>query len=318
MRVRFAPSPTGHLHVGNARTALFNWLLARGHGGTFVLRLEDTDEARSTQASADAILDNLRWLGLTWDEGPDRGGDFGPYRQTERLARYRAHAEALIAAGHAYYCFCSPADLEEARAAARRDGRTPQYPGTCRGIDAAAAAARVAGGEAAAIRFRVPRDTPHVSFTDLVRGPIATDIEMIGDFVLLRQNGLPAYNFAVVVDDLEMRVSDVVRGEDHVPNTPRQLLLYRALGASRPGSRTSPWCWGPTTRRCPSAMGRRASPTSGRAASCRKRCATTSPCSAGRPVRVKKSCRSTRWRGDSGWRTSPRAPGCSTPTNWRG
>lgn len=234
MRVRFAPSPTGHLHVGNARTALFNWLLARGQGGTFVLRLEDTDEARSTQASADAILDDLRWLGLTWDEGPDRGGDFGPYRQTERLDRYRAHADALIAAGRAYYCFCSPADLDEARAAALRDGRTPQYPGTCRGIDAAVAAARVASGEAAAIRFQVPRDAASVSFTDLVRGAIATDVETIGDFVLIRQNGLPAYNFAVVVDDVEMRVSDVVRGEDHVPNTPRQLLLYRALGAEPP------------------------------------------------------------------------------------
>jgi nondiscriminating glutamyl-tRNA synthetase len=233
MRVRFAPSPTGYLHVGNARTALFNWLLARGQGGTFVLRLEDTDEARSTVASAEGILEDLRWLGLDWDEGPGRGGDYGPYRQTERLPLYRAQAERLREAGHAYYCFCSPADLEAAREVAQREGRTPQYAGTCRQLDPAAARARVESGEPAAIRFRVS-DEAAVTFTDLVRGPITTDIAMIGDFVLLRQNGLPAYNFAVVVDDMAMRISLVIRGEDHVPNTPRQVLLYRALGAEPP------------------------------------------------------------------------------------
>ncbi len=233
MRVRFAPSPTGYLHVGNARTALFNWLLARGQGGTFVLRLEDTDEARSTQVSAEGILEDLRWLGLDWDEGPDKGGPFGPYRQTERLPVYREHAERLLRHGHAYYCFCSPAALEAARDAALKAGTTPQYPGTCRDLDPERTRARVAAGELAAIRFRVPPQ-PAVTFTDRVRGPITTDVAMIGDFVLLRQNGLPAYNFAVVVDDLSMRISMVVRGEDHVPNTPRQVLLYRALGAEPP------------------------------------------------------------------------------------
>ncbi len=233
MRVRFAPSPTGHLHVGNARTALFNWLLARGQGGTFVLRLEDTDEARSTVASAEGILEDLRWLGIDWHEGPDRGGEFGPYRQTERLAVYRAYADRLRDAGHAYYCFCSPADLEAAREVAVREGRTPQYAGTCRSLDPVASRARVDAGEPAALRFRVPAETA-VTFTDLVRGPITTDIAMIGDFVLLRQNGLPAYNFAVVVDDVAMRISLVVRGEDHVPNTPRQCLIYRALGETPP------------------------------------------------------------------------------------
>lgn len=233
MRVRFAPSPTGHLHVGNARTALFNWLLARGQGGTFVLRLEDTDEARSTVASAAGILDDLRWLGLEWQEGPDRGGDYGPYRQTERLPTYRAYAARLRDAGHAYYCFCSPADLEATRETALREGRTPQYAGTCRNVDPANARARVEAGEAAALRFRVPAEDP-VTFTDLVRGPITTDVAMIGDFVLLRQNGLPAYNFAVVVDDVAMRISLVVRGEDHVPNTPRQCLIYHALGEPPP------------------------------------------------------------------------------------
>ena len=233
MRVRFAPSPTGDLHVGNARTALFNWLLARGHGGTFVLRLEDTDEARSTQASAEGILEDLRWLGLDWDEGPDKGGSYGPYRQTERVPLYRAHAERLLGDGHAYSCFCTPADLDAARASALAAGITPRYPGTCRALDPAVAAARVAAGEPAAIRFRVPQDA-HVTFADLVRGDITTDAGMVGDFVLLRQNGLPAYNFAVVVDDVLMRISAVVRGEDHVPNTARQLLLYRALGAEPP------------------------------------------------------------------------------------
>ena len=233
MRVRFAPSPTGHLHVGNARTALFNWLAARGQGGTFVLRLEDTDEARSTLASADGILEDLRWLGLDWDEGPDAGGPHGPYRQTERVALYREFADRLVTAGHAYPCFCSPADLDAARAAALKDGRTPQYPGTCRAIAPAETAARVAAGEPVAIRFRVPEEAA-VTFDDLVRGPITTDIDQIGDFVLLRQNGLPAYNFAVVVDDWTMGITLVIRGEDHVPNTPRQVLIYRALGASPP------------------------------------------------------------------------------------
>ncbi|HTU98968.1 MAG TPA: glutamate--tRNA ligase [Luteitalea sp.] len=233
MRVRFAPSPTGHLHVGNARTALFNWLLARGQGGTFVLRLEDTDEARSTAASADGILEDLRWLGLDWDEGPDRGGEYGPYRQTERLPLYREQAARLLAAGRAYYCFCSPEALEASRQAALRDGRTPRYAGTCRHIDPALAQSRVDGGEPAAIRFHIA-ETEAVTFTDLVRGAITTDIEQIGDFVLLRQNGLPAYNFAVVVDDVAMGITVVVRGEDHVPNTPRQILLYRALGAEAP------------------------------------------------------------------------------------
>ena len=233
MRVRFAPSPTGHLHVGNARTALFNWLLARGQGGTFVLRLEDTDEARSTAASAEGILEDLRWLGIDWHEGPDVGGEFGPYRQTQRLAVYRAYADRLRDAGHAYYCFCSPADLEAARELAVREGRTPQYAGTCRHLDPVASRARVDAGEPAALRFRVPAETA-VTFTDVVRGPITTDIAMIGDFVLLRQNGLPAYNFAVVVDDVAMRISLVVRGEDHVPNTPRQCLIYRALGETPP------------------------------------------------------------------------------------
>ncbi|MBA2353373.1 MAG: glutamate--tRNA ligase [Acidobacteria bacterium] len=234
MRVRFAPSPTGYLHVGNARTALFNWLLARGQGGTLILRLEDTDEARSTMASAEGILDDLRWLGLDWDEGPDRGGPVGPYRQTERLPLYRAHADRLLSSGDAYHCFCTPGDLQAARDVAVRDGRTPQYPGTCRTLDPAVVQRRLAAGEPAAVRFRVQGVDSAVTFTDRVRGAITTEIASIGDFVLLRQNGWPAYNFAVVVDDVLMGVTMVVRGEDHVPNTPRQVLIYRALGVEPP------------------------------------------------------------------------------------
>ncbi len=244
MRVRFAPSPTGYLHVGNARTALFNWLLARGQGGTFVLRLEDTDAQRSTQASADGILEDLRWLGLDWDEGPDIGGPAGPYRQTERLSLYREHAGRLLALEQAYHCFCTPADLEAVREADLAAGRTPQYAGTCRAIDPADARARVERGEAAAIRFRVPQ-VASITFADRVRGTITTDAATIGDFVLLRQTGLPAYNFAVVVDDVLMGITLVVRGEDHVPNTPRQVLLYRALGATPPQFAHLPLVLGP-------------------------------------------------------------------------
>lgn len=232
-RVRFAPSPTGLLHVGNARTALFNWLLARGTGGRFVLRIEDTDVERSTEASATAILDDLRWLGLDWDEGPDVGGPYGPYRQSERLDHYRAHAARLLESGAAYRCFCSADVLDAARARAIAAGQVPRYPGTCRALPAAEASARAEAGEPYAVRFRIP-DVPAVRFDDAVRGPIVIETTMLGDFVLMRQSGLPAYNFAVVVDDVLMAITDVIRGEDHVSNTPRQLLLYEALGEQPP------------------------------------------------------------------------------------
>jgi len=233
MRLRFAPSPTGQLHVGNARTALFNWLLARGHGGTFVLRIEDTDVERSTRESADAILADLRWLGLDWDEGPDVGGPHGPYRQSERLATYAAHAQQLMEAGDAYYCFCSPEQLDTARRRALIEGRPAGYPGTCRSLGVQEAERRRAAGERPAIRFRVPEGR-EIVFHDLVRGAIRFDTAVIGDPVLLRSDGHPAYNFAVVVDDALMGITHVVRGEDHISNTPRQLLLYEALGLKPP------------------------------------------------------------------------------------
>ena len=244
VRVRFAPSPTGQLHVGNVRTALFNWLFARRHGGTFVLRIEDTDRERSTAESEAALIEDLRWLGLSWDEGPGVGGPFGPYRQTERLGFYDERARALLAAGQAYFCFCPPDQLEAERAAALAAGQPPKYSGRCRALAAADAARRVAAGEAAAVRFAVPpgRD---VTFTDLVRGEVTFATDVIGDPVIVRSGGMPAYNFAVVVDDVAMRISHVIRGEDHISNTPRQLLIYEALGAPVPTFAHLPFVFGP-------------------------------------------------------------------------
>jgi len=233
MRVRFAPSPTGQLHVGNARTALFNWLLARGSNGTFILRIEDTDAERSTRESESAIVRDLRWLGLDWDEGPDVGGAYGPYRQSERLHLYGSYAKELLAAGSAYHCFCTTAQLDLDRQAALAEGRPTRYAGTCRRITREQADARIASGERPAIRFRVPEERD-VVFTDAVRGDVRFQTDVIGDPVIVRADGTPAYNFAVVVDDALMQVTHVVRGEDHISNTPRQILLYEALGFAAP------------------------------------------------------------------------------------
>jgi nondiscriminating glutamyl-tRNA synthetase len=233
MRVRFAPSPTGQLHVGNARTALFNWLLAHGHDGTLILRIEDTDAERSTRESETGILEDLRWLGLHWDEGPDIGGPHGPYRQSERLHLYASYANELLAAGSAYYCFCAPAKLESDRRADLAASRPPKYHGTCRGISLEEARGRIEAGERPVVRFRVP-DSSEISFADLVRGEVTFSTDVIGDPVLVRSDGRPQYNFAVVVDDALMEVTHVIRGEDHISNTPRQLLLYRALGFTPP------------------------------------------------------------------------------------
>jgi nondiscriminating glutamyl-tRNA synthetase len=232
-RVRFAPSPTGHLHVGNARTALFNWLLARRLGGTFVLRIEDTDTERSTHASEIAIIEDLCWLGLGWDEGPDIGGPYGPYRQSDRASLYAEAAAQLVEQGSAYPCFCTAEVLEAERESALAAGQPPRYSGRCRRLDRSVADQRQAAGEPAALRFAVP-EAREVTFDDIVRGPVTFSTEVIGDPVIVRSDGRPAYNFAVVVDDAAMRISHVVRGEDHVSNTPRQLLLYEALGVEPP------------------------------------------------------------------------------------
>jgi glutamyl-tRNA synthetase len=212
---------------------VFNWLLARGHGGTFILRIEDTDLERSTRESEASMLHDLRWLGLDWDEGPDIGGAHGPYRDSERLHLYQSYATELLNAGAAYYCFCSTAQLDAERAAAVAAGLPAVYSGTCRRLSPEQAQARIAAGERPAIRFRVP-DGRDVSFVDAVRGEVRFSGDVIGDPIIVRADGHPAYNFAVVVDDALMEITQVVRGEDHISNTPRQVLLYEALGFTPP------------------------------------------------------------------------------------
>jgi glutamyl-tRNA synthetase/nondiscriminating glutamyl-tRNA synthetase len=217
------------LHVGNARTALFNWLLARGQGGTFILRIEDTDFERSTRESERSVIDDLQWLGLDWTEGIEAGGDYGPYRQSERLHIYRAHAVELMSAGHAYRCFCSAEMLEADRTAALAAGRPPKYVGRCRQLSRDEARRRIENGEAAVIRFRVPENRD-ISFDDVVRGTVTFNTDVIGDPVIVRSDGVPAYNYAVVIDDALMEITHVIRGEDHISNTPRQLLIFEAFG----------------------------------------------------------------------------------------
>ena len=212
---------------------MFNWLLARGSGGTLVLRIEDTDFERSTKEAALSAIEDLRWLGLDWDEGIDAPGDCGPYRQSERLHIYRAHAVELMSRGQAYRCFCSEAQLEADREAALKDGAPPKYVGRCRSIPRDEARRRVENGEPAVIRFLVPSGRD-VLFHDIVRGEVRFHTDVIGDPVLLRSDGVPAYNFAVVIDDALMGITHVVRGEDHISNTPRQILLYEAFGWTPP------------------------------------------------------------------------------------
>lgn len=232
VRVRFAPSPTGYLHVGGARTAIFNWLFARHNGGVFVVRIEDTDAERSTRESERALMNDLRWLGLDWDEGPEAGGPHGPYRQSERLEMYRAAADDFIARGLAYPCFCTDEVLEEKRRAALARGINPQYDGTCRNLSPDEVAKRREAGIPETVRFRVPVDI--VAFDDVIRGPMDLDTNMVGDFVILRSSGLPTYNFAAAHDDHRMEITHVLRGEEHLSNTLRQMLIYHAMGADAP------------------------------------------------------------------------------------
>jgi len=232
VRVRFAPSPTGSLHIGGARTALFNWLFAHHAKGAFLLRSEDTDLVRSTRAAEAQVLADLSWLGLDWAEGPDIGGPFGPYRQSERTDLYRADAERLLAAGKAFYCYCTDEELEAHRKAQQKAGQAPHYAGTCRNLSEAERVARRVAQLPEAIRFRVP-GTP-VTFHDHIRKDVTFPGDQVGDFVILRANGLPTYNFACVVDDAKMEISHVLRAEEHLSNTPRQIMLYEALGYAIP------------------------------------------------------------------------------------
>jgi len=242
-RVRFAPSPTGYLHIGGARTALFNWLFARRHGGVFVLRIEDTDVERSSESMVDGILDGLRWLGLDWDEGPMVAGPHAPYFQSQRQAKYLAAAEQLVSGGHAYYCYCTPEELK-----ARREGNPEyKYERICLGLSREEIAAREKAGTPRAVRFKVPSGVVRVD--DIVKGGIDFDASLIEDFVILRSDGHPTYHLSVVTDDVEMGMTHVVRGDDHISNTPKQILLYRALGAPLPKFAHVPLILGPDKKR---------------------------------------------------------------------
>jgi len=248
VRVRFAPSPTGYLHVGGARTALFNWLFARHEGGVFILRIEDTDVERSSDEMVSGILDAMKWLGLDWDEGPEVGGSYGPYFQSERLDRYRAMAAQLVRDGRAYYCYCSadrPAPDGGSAPSPSASAITP--PCTCGRLTADEIARREARGTPRAIRFRVPPG--RTEFDDLVHGRVGFDNAVIEDFVALRSDLHPTYHLSVVVDDIDMEVTDVVRGDDHVSNTPKQVMLYQAFGRTVPRFAHVPLILGPDRKR---------------------------------------------------------------------
>ena len=237
VRVRFAPSPTGHLHVGGARTAIFNWLFARHHalreGGTFIIRVEDTDQARSTRESEEMVLEDLRWLSLGWEEGPDIGGPHAPYRQSERIDVYSAAAQQLLATHAAYRCFCTEEELEAKRKKAEHEGRPPHYDLTCYRLTPQQISAKLAMWTPFALRFHVS-DDGDVTIHDVIRGEVTWKRESLGDFILVRSDGLPTYNFSVVVDDHDMEITHVIRAEEHLTNTHRQVLIYRALGWSVP------------------------------------------------------------------------------------
>jgi glutamyl-tRNA synthetase/nondiscriminating glutamyl-tRNA synthetase len=228
VRVRFAPSPTGHLHVGNARTALFNWLFARQNSGTMALRIEDTDIERSQARFEGQLIDDLKWLGLDWDEGPDVGGPHAPYRQSDRLDVYREYGERLLDEGKAYLCFCSEEDLQKERDRAQAENLQQVYSGKCREIDRGEAKRRRAAGEAGAIRLRIPEHP--IRFHDIVHGNVEFSNEAVSDPIILRSTGMPVYNFVVVIDDALMKITHVIRGDDHLSNTPKQVAVYEALG----------------------------------------------------------------------------------------
>jgi len=233
IRVRFAPSPTGPLHIGGARSALFNYLCARSNKGTFIVRSEDTDLERSSRESEHNILEALRWLNIRWDEGIEVGGEYGPYRQTDRLALYKEYTEKLLASGQAYYCYCSEEEIEQERQALIAKGETPRYLGRCRHLTTQQRAALETKGRKPVVRFRVP-EAQAIHINDQVRGDVVFDSDGIGDYVIVKSDGIPTYNFAVVVDDVTMKITHVIRGEEHLSNTPRQVLIYQALGLTAP------------------------------------------------------------------------------------
>jgi len=233
IRVRYAPSPTGHLHIGNARTALFNYLFARHLGGKLIIRIEDTDVKRNVAGGEESQLKYLKWLGVTWDESVDIGGSYGPYRQTERLDIYKKYWQELMDKGLAYRCYCTEEELEKEREEQVARNETPRYSGKHRNLTDEQIAAFEAEGRVPSIRFKVPENRTY-TFHDMVKGTITFDTAEMGDFVIVKKDGIPTYNFAVVIDDYLMKISHVLRGEDHVSNTPRQLMIYEALGWEAP------------------------------------------------------------------------------------
>lgn len=232
VRVRYAPSPTGHIHVGNARTAIFNYLYARHEDGTFIMRLDDTDLERSTEENIDSMLDDIRWLGLNWDEGFLKGGDFGPYRETERKPLYDTYLQQLLDEDKAYRCFCTKDELEAERRKVEAEHRIYRYGGTCAHLSAEQVEKNIAEGKPYAVRLRIPQED--VVVHDLIRGDVEFKSEEFDDFVIARQNGIPIYNFATVIDDALMKITHIIRAEEHLSNTPRQVFIYRALGFDVP------------------------------------------------------------------------------------
>lgn len=233
VRVRFAPSPTGPLHIGGARSALFNYLYAKGRDGKFIVRIEDTDLERSNRESEKNILDSLRWLGINWDEGIEVGGDASPYRQTERLDMYRSHAQELIDKGMAYHCYCTQEELEADREAAMAEGRMPVYSGKCRNLSEEQKSALAAEGRKPVVRFKVPENKTLI-IEDQVRGTVSFESNGVGDYVIIKSDGIATYNFAAVIDDHYMNITHVIRGEEHLSNTPRQIVVYDAFGWDKP------------------------------------------------------------------------------------
>ncbi|WP_462259082.1 glutamate--tRNA ligase [Vagococcus teuberi] len=234
VRVRYAPSPTGHLHIGNARTALFNYLFARHHGGDFIIRIEDTDQKRNIEDGEKSQLDNLAWLNIDWDESPDKPGEYGPYRQSERKDTYQPLVDQLLASNLAYKCYCTEEELETERESQRSRGQIPRYNGKCAHLTPEQQAAKEAEGITPVVRFRVPKGEEY-TFDDIVKGNITFESDSVGgDFVILKRDGMPTYNFAVAVDDHLMKITHVLRGDDHIANTPKQLMVYEAFGWTPP------------------------------------------------------------------------------------
>jgi nondiscriminating glutamyl-tRNA synthetase len=233
VRVRYAPSPTGHLHIGNARTALFNYLFARNQGGKFIIRIEDTDKKRNIAGGEESQLKYLKWLGMDWDESVDVGGEYGPYRQSERNDIYQVYYNQLLENGHAYKCYCTEAEIEAEREEQTERGETPHYSGKCRHLTAEERAKLESEGREPSIRILVPEGRTF-TFNDMVKGTVSFESEGMGDWVIIKKDGTPTYNFAVTIDDYLMKISHVLRGDDHISNTPKQLMVYEALGWEPP------------------------------------------------------------------------------------